>query len=288
MKRTWFLLLLLLVACKKEETPVPMSAAAPAPAVQEARSGAAPAAPAETAPPLQPRMIIRNANVSLVVRDAADALAKVVVLVEARGGYVGEAKQWKENDQTRATAIVRVPSAQLSQSLAAIRALAIRVESENIAAQDVSQEFTDLSSQLKNLQATEVELRELLTTVRQRTQKASEILEIYNELTRIRGEIERTQGRIVYLSQMTAMSTITLDLVPDALAQPVVEPGWQPMGTLRDATRSLLNSLRGLADVAIWIVVYILPLAAIFIAFGLAIRAIWRRLKRADRSATQS
>jgi len=224
-------------------------------------------------------MIIRNANVSVVVRDAVDALNKITSLADAKGGYVAETRQWKESNQVRATATIRVPAAQLSSMLATIRGLAIRVESENVTAQDVSQEYSDLGAQLRNLQATETELRELLTTVRQRTQKASEVMEVYNEITRIRGEIEKTQGRILYLSQMTALSTINVDLVPDILAAPVVEPGWQPVATVKAASRSLLKSLKGVADALIWVLIYILPLGLLFAALALLIRTVWRRLR---------
>jgi hypothetical protein len=85
-------------------------------------------------------MIIRNANMSLVVRDAVDVLRKISALVDAKGGYVAETKQWKENEQVRASATVRVPATQLSSALAAIRGFAVRIESESITAQDVSQE----------------------------------------------------------------------------------------------------------------------------------------------------
>jgi predicted RNase H-like nuclease (RuvC/YqgF family) len=217
---------------------------------------------------------------SLVVRDAVDVLQKVTALVDAKGGYVTNTKQWKEREQVRASATLRVPATQLMPLLAAIRGFAIRVESENVTAEDISQEFSDLNAQLRNLQATETELRELLKTVRERTQKASEIMEIYTELTKTRGEIERIQGRIQYLSQMTSLSTITLDLIPDVLAAPVVEPGWQPVATVKNASRSLLNSLKGVVDVLIWVVLYILPLGLIFVVLALMMRWVWRRMRR--------
>src|SRR4029077_8027881 len=110
---------------------------------------------------------------------------------------------------------------------------ALRVENQAITGQDVSEDFSDLGAQLKNLQGAETELRELLTTIRKRTEKASEVMEVYNEITRVRGDIERIQGRMQYLSQMTALSTITLELTPDVLAAPVVEPGWRPLATVR-------------------------------------------------------
>jgi hypothetical protein len=233
-------------------------------------------------------MIIRNANLSLVVRDAVDVLRKTTALVESKGGYVAEERQWKEREQVRASATLRVPASQLFPLLATISGFAVRVESESVTGQDVSQEFTDLGAQLRNLQATEAELRELLKTVRARMQKASEIMDVYNEITKVRGEIEKIQGRMQYLSQMTALSTITLELVPDVLAAPVVVPGWQPVATIRSATRSLVNTLKSLADAVIWIILYLLPIALIFILFAFAIRAIWNWLRRYRAESSKS
>ena len=230
--------------------------------------------------PSPARMIIRNATMSLVVRDAVDVLRKVTALIETSGGYVAETKQWKEREQVRAVATVRVPAAQLSPVLAAIRGYAVRVESENVTAQDVSQEYTDLAAQLRNLQVTETELRELLKTVRERTQKASEVMEVFNEVSKVRGEIERIQGRLQYFSQMTTLSTISVELVPDILAAPLVEPGWQPVATVKAATRGLVNALKSVIDALIWLTLYLLPLGVVFAALALVIRAIWLWLRK--------
>jgi hypothetical protein len=288
MKRILLATLLVVLSCKAEKGPLQQAAANSQTQVAESAERApqapAPSQPAQTQP--QTRMIIRNANMSLIVRDAVDVLQKVTALVDAKGGYVAESRQWKEREQVRASVTLRIPATQLMPILAAIRALAIRVESENVTAQDVSQEYSDLGAQLRNLQAAETELRELLKTVRERTQKASEIMEIYTEITKVRGDIDRIQGRIQYLSQMTSLSTITLELIPDVLAAPVVEPGWQPVATVKNASRSLLNSLKGVVDVLIWAVLYILPLGLIFVVFALIIRAVWKRLRKIRSSST--
>jgi uncharacterized protein DUF4349 len=287
-----FVVVLILAACKverKSEAARESLLAPPPASVREQSVGFA--APPPAPPPKLPqaelkpvtRMIIRNANIALVVSDAAQMLSKITAAIESEGGYIADSKQWKEREQVRASMTARVPAAQLTTILSAIRGFAIRVESENVSAQDVSQEFTDLGSQLRNLQAAETELRELLKTVRQRTQKASEIMEVYNEISRVRGEIERLQGRMQYLSQMTALSSITIDLIPDVLAAPVIEPGWQPVATIKAASRALLNSLKGVADVLIWIVIYCLPFAMIFTAIAMMLRATWLRLRRSRR-----
>lgn len=288
MKRILLATLLVVLSCKAEKGPLQQAAANSQTQVAESAERApqapAPSQPAQTQP--QTRMIIRNANMSLIVRDAVDVLQKVTALADAKGGYVAESRQWKEREQVRASATLRIPATQLMPILAAIRALAIRVESENVTAQDVSQEYSDLGAQLRNLQATETELRELLKTVRERTQKASEIMEIYTEITKVRGDIDRIQGRIQYLSQMTSLSTITLELIPDVLAAPVVEPGWQPVATVKNASRSLVNSLKGVVDVLIWVVLYILPLGLIFVVFALIVRAVWKRLRKVPSQTT--
>src|SRR2546430_16381098 len=118
----------LLVACKAERRATSAAVRAETAAPQTASSTAI------SQPAL--RMIIRNATISVIVRDAVDALNRITSFVEAKRGYVAETRQWKEREQVRATATVRVPAAQLSAALAAIRRIAIRIETENVPAQD--------------------------------------------------------------------------------------------------------------------------------------------------------
>ena len=191
------------------------------------------------------RMIIRTADLSVVVTDAAQAQQSVTDTVNALGGYIADSSAWREGEQLRARMTVRVPAEKLDALLAAIKGSAVRVQQENVKGQDVTEEFTDLSAQLTNLEATEKELRELLAEVRQKTQKAEDVLAVYRELTTIRGEIEQLKGRMQYLSTMTAMATANVELIPDVLAKPVVEPGWRPLETLKNAGRALVNTLKG-------------------------------------------
>ena len=245
-------------------------------APEEGQAGGVVAGPPVAVPN---RMIIRIATVSAIVSDPGDALQKITIAAERRGGYIAESRQWREGEQNRAQATIRVPAQYLNAVLQEIRASAVRIDDESVSGQDVSQEYTDLAAQLVNMERTERELRELLTTVRQRTGRAADILEIYNEITRIRGMIEQTKGRIKYLDAMTTMSTINLHLIPDVVAKPVVEPGWQPVAVIKNASRALINSLQGLADVVIWFGIYLLPMVALFILFALVMRLVWLRLR---------
>ena len=170
-----------------------------------------------------------------------------------------------------------MPAQKLDAALAAIRKAARRVESETVSGDDVTQEYVDLESQVRNLEAAEVEMRQLMATVRDRTKKAEDILEVYQQLVQLRGQIETAKGRMRYLSQMSAMSTIKLTLTPDAATAPVVEPGWQPVAVAKDASRALVKTAEGFADVAIWAIVYFGPL---LLALATMLVVVWRVVRR--------
>jgi len=261
-------LLLIALGCKNEmatnntstsavtEAPPPPP---PKPAATRAVGTAAPQAPA------LPRMIIRTAEMSLIVSDTSAAIDKITAAASAANGYVADSKLWRDSELLRGTLTLRVPASNLDPTLAAIRKIGTRVQSEAMSSDDVSQEYVDLQSQVTNLEAAEVEMRGLMTTVRERTKKAQDILDVYEQLTQLRGQIEQAKGRLRYLGQMTALSTIKVELVPDAVAKPVVQPGWQPVAVFKDATRSLVGALEGIATMLIWIVVYVLPIVVLLV-----------------------
>jgi hypothetical protein len=268
------LALVLALSCKKQESIAGLSSV-DAPVQAAAR---APEALKEKAP--APRMIVRNATMSIVVADTGKAVDQVTRSVESIGGYVSGSEVWREGELLRARLTLRVPSAKLTPALAAIRSASRRVEHETVGSEDVTQEYVDLESRLRNLEATENELRELLVTVRKNARKASEILEVHQQLVSIRGEIEVAKGRLQQLSAAAAMSKIDLDVVPDAITRPVSEKLWEPLVVVRDASRALLGALRNLTSAAIWIVIYIVPLCGILALVLAALVAIARRLRR--------
>ncbi|HEX6097089.1 MAG TPA: DUF4349 domain-containing protein [Thermoanaerobaculia bacterium] len=293
MKKLTFILLLA-VACTRQEGSASMApprqeqadtvasksiVAAPAPG----RGDAAPAGgvAAEEAPSAMPRMIVRTADVRIVVADTSKTVDAVTKSVEGAGGYVSGSNIWREGELLRAKLTLRVPAGKLTSTLAAIRGQAKRVENETITSEDVSQEFVDLESQVRNLEATETELLELLKVARINSKKATDVLEVHEQLTLIRGQIEQARGRMRYLSQVTSMSAIALDVVPDAIAQPVVQRGWEPLVVVKDASRALVALLQNLATAFIWFVIYLAPI------LGMLALLIYALVRMARRSRTR-
>jgi hypothetical protein len=223
------------------------------------------------------RMIVRSAKLSLVVKDAESSVGEIKAITIALGGYVVQTQLYRQNEMLRGTITVRVPSESLDEAMSQFKALAVRVESESSGAQDVTEEYSDLGAQLHNLEATEHELQELLATVRERTGKAEEILAVHRELTNIRGQIEQLKGRMQYLERTSDLAAVTMELVPDMLAQPIASNHWRPLETVSGALRALLQTLRWLVDALIVLLLYVTPIAAlVFVPCYVA----WRVLRR--------
>lgn len=226
------------------------------------------------------RLIIRNATLDIVVRDTESAVNEIDALAEELGGYVIESSISEYQEGKEALLQVRVPADELDQALDRIRDLAMEVRRENVSGEDVTDEYVDLQSRLRHLEATE----ERLLTFMEEAEDTEAALEVYDRLQNIQGEIEQAKGRIQYLEQSAAMATIRLNITPSELAQPIEVGGWHPEGTLRDAFESLIRVLQFLVDALIVIVVLVLPvlvaIALPLVGLFFLIRAIVRRRRR--------
>jgi len=228
------------------------------------------------------RMVIRTANLSIVVKDTDEALDSVRAMVKGYGGYVADSNQWYSAEQLYAEVTLRVPSESLDALLDDLAELAVRVESQRVSGDDVTEEYVDLQARLRNLEATEEELRALLTEVRENRAKAEDILAVHRELTSIRGQIESLEGRKKYLEQMTALSTVRLQIRPQAAPRTVIEERWNPLVTVSNAARALISVVRWFLSVFIYIVVLspllLVPLAVLWLI------ARWIRHRRRARA----
>ncbi|MBI4328839.1 MAG: DUF4349 domain-containing protein [Chloroflexi bacterium] len=207
--------------------------------------------PAET-PSLPDRLVIRNGQIDLVVTDMDGAVKAVTSLPEEIGGFVVSAVRSGQAESAYAYITIRVPAEKFTLVLQRLRALAQRVESEQIDSQDVTEEHVDLQARLRNLQATEAQYVALL----ERANTVEDVLKVQRELSTTRGEIERFQGRITFLEQSAALSLITVTLRPVASPAPLVNPRWDPLETVKEAVRDEVVALQGLATLGIQAAVF--------------------------------
>jgi Domain of unknown function (DUF4349) len=232
---------------------------------------------ADTSAQILDRMVIRTAQLSVEVQDMESALTKARAIASQAGGFVSTSNTRIErnDDQDRMVAdlTLQVRSGSADSAMSDLRALG-KVTSETSGSQDVTDEYVDLDSNLRNLQASETAILKLMDKATQ----ISDVLTLQRELTNVRGQIERIQGRKTYLERRTDMATITLSLrLPPATPTQLTAGAWDPLAIAVRGWQASLTVLRGVASVAIVAAAFSWWLVP-FLALG---GYVWLRRRRA-------
>jgi copper chaperone CopZ len=211
------------------------------------------------------RMIVKNAEVNVLVKDSDVAIDRLTQVVSDAGGYIVSSRIWYQpyedgENYKYASITLGIPVDQFEVTMRRVRGLAIRVLDENASGEDVTDQFVDLQSRLTNLEATQERIKGFLEDAK----SVDEALRINQELAQIEAQIEEVKGRMKYLSDRSAFSTITVTVTPDL---PVIEPApaptpkpWTPSETLKDAAETLVKAYQGIIEFGIWVFVAVLPI----------------------------
>jgi anti-sigma factor RsiW len=169
-------------------------------------------APAPPPAPTVAPMIARSAALTIVVKNFAASRADLDAILARHHGYAAQLTvNTPENDSRSFQASLRVPAPELSAALGELRALG-HVEAETQSGEEVTQQHADLVARLKNARETEQRLRDLLA---QRTGKIDEVLQVEEEIDRVRGEIESMEAEQKTLEHRVDFATIDLQLTEE-------------------------------------------------------------------------
>jgi len=242
----------------------------------------------DSAPDEVQRIVIKNASISIVVDDPTTTLDTVSKMAEDMGGFVVSANLYQrelDNDLTvtQASITIRVPAKKLNQALGLIRGSSEQDPlNESIESQDVTRDYVDQKSRLRNLEKTEAQLSKIM----EEADETEDVLAVYSELARVQEQIEVTKGQIQYYEQSAAMSIINIELLPNEAVQPLTIGGWQPVGVAKSAVQSLINALTFIVDAAIWIIIFVLPiLLVLFVVFVIPFYLIIRVVRRKGKNS---
>ena len=257
---------------ERSDVPAMQKVAAPAlaPRDEAAHAGLVARNPTVIADPAAPSdMVIRTGNASVEVDSLEPAMDALRRLAQRVGGFVGNSTIQSGREQLRqATLEIKVPAARFDELTGGLAPLG-RVEFVNVSAEDVGEEFVDLTARVANSRRLEERLIDLLGS---RTGRLQDVLAVERELARVREEIERQEGRLRYLKSRVALSTlsVTVHEPPPIVAN---HPGWNPLWeAMRQAWRNFVGLLAGvIASLG-----FVVPVAA---AAGVGIFLV-RRIKR--------
>jgi len=235
----------------------------------------------------QDRLVIKNADLAIVVKDPAARMKQISDLAVEMGGFVVSSNLYQSYygpnsiEVPEATVVIRVPSERLDEALERIKEDVVDIDHENISGQDVTSQYVDLQSQLKAKQAAEKKLLEILD----QAVRAEDVLAIYLQVQTVQSEIEVLKGQIKYFEESAALSSISVRLIAEESAQPIEIGPWTPGGAVKEAIQDLILFVQNFVDFLIYFVLSILP-SLILIAIPvyllyLAGRAVYRRVNKA-------
>ncbi|WP_413432532.1 DUF4349 domain-containing protein [Crateriforma spongiae] len=224
------------------------------------------------------RRIIYQTRLSMVVEDYQVFEAKLPQLVRDHDGFVSNAETNRRyRDEQSGTWVVRVPVDRYDGFLAGVMGLGF-AESRKEDAQDVTEEYVDVESRIKNSQRLEQRMVDLLE---ERSGKLSDVLEIERELARVREEIERMQGRLRVLADRTTLATVTIQCREERKYTPPAAPTFT--SRIGQSWSHSLASLRLTAENAVVLAVGAVPWLVVGGFVLLPTVWWWRRRRRRRR-----
>jgi hypothetical protein len=215
-------------------------------------------APVAAARPVVPQMIIRTGTAVVRVDSLERAMARVEQLAARLGGYIANSSvQTGSSNVRQASLEMKLPAERWGQALGGLKPIG-ELESQQTGTEDVGEEFVDVTARMANARRLEARLLDLLGT---RTGKLDDVLAVERELSRVRQEIERFEGRLRFLRSRVAVSTLTVQLHEPS---PVLAPGRSPIvDAFRQAWRNFVGFTAGLIASLGWLVPLGLVVAAL-------------------------
>ena len=221
------------------------------------------------------RKIIRNAEMRLESSKPEETQQKITSIADSKNGFVINSTQRSTNakvgshDSVEMT--IRVPAEKFEESVGEIRKTAERVVVETLTGQDVTEEFVDIQARLKAKKALEERFLEIM----KQAKTVEESLEVERQLSEVRTEIERIEGRKRFLENQTSLSTIKVEIgTPAAISSSSNGFGYELKEAFSDGFEAALTFILFL----IRIVLAVLPfLILIVLPILLVLRYFWRK-----------
>jgi Domain of unknown function (DUF4349)/Putative zinc-finger len=228
---------------------------------------------------LQPEpMIARTLSLAVIAKDFDSSRASLDGILARHNGYAADLNVATPQGAARSLqASLRIPAPQLAATLTELKSLG-RVELETQNGEEVTQQHADLVARLKNSRETEQRLQAILT---QRTGKISDVLEVEQEIARVRGEIEQMEAEQKNLEHRVDFATIDLKLSEEYKAK--LDSATPSIST--QVHNAAVNGYRNVADTLLSIVLFFAEYGPVLVFWLLVLSApgwlVWRRWRHA-------
>jgi len=152
------------------------------------------------------RKIIKEGTIRFETVNTAQTREAILKSVKENNGYLANDNANSYGGSTDYQITIRVPADKFDLLLEQISNTAKKIDSKDIKALDVTEEFIDVEARIKTKKELEDRYKEIL----KQAHKIEDILKIENEIGNLRTEIESFEGRLRYLKDKVSYSTLTV------------------------------------------------------------------------------
>lgn len=224
-------------------------------------------------PDVKNRKVVINSNFSLLVKDVTGVVDMIKEKTLSMAGYMVNTNISRTEFGENATLQIRVPSGKVEEMSKYLRSVAVKVVSENVDGQDITDQYIDIERRLGDLESQRARILAILdkaTTV-------EEMLNVQQALDQIQNQIDSYKGQLQYMDGTTKTSKLTIYISTDELGLPYTPArSWRPEVIFRQAVRSMLGTLQNMGSFVIWLGVY-LPIILGAVGVILLIKRIFRK-----------
>jgi hypothetical protein len=212
---------------------------------------------ADTAAVVPVLLIVRTGELTLQVPDLGVALRDGGAAVIRAGGYISGSSRTTDDGRESAQVTYRIPSAAWDATLDVLHEIGSTTVSEQVKTEEVTGQVVDLTAHIANLRTTEAALQAIMA----RATKISDVLDVQEQLTTTRGEIEKLVADKAHLVDQASYGSLAvtyrLPITPTPTATPA--KGWDPGDDVARASGKLVKIGQATTSVGIWLVIVGLP-----------------------------
>lgn len=199
------------------------------------------------------RVVIQNSYLSLLVKDVRASSDQILAYTKQIGGFMVNTYFNNPGESPSGTITVRIPTKDLNTSLKYFRDLSIRVVSENLEGEDVTDQFVDNTARRDTLNKTKAKFEDIL----EKATKVEDILNVEQQIINIQSQIDAIQGQLQYMQKSADYTRVTIYLSTDEYSLPYApQDAWRPAVIFKEAVRAMIGTVRGVGSAIIWVVVY--------------------------------
>ncbi|WP_187254496.1 DUF4349 domain-containing protein [Alkalicoccus halolimnae] len=231
------------------------------------------------------QMVIYNGDISIEVNNFDTIQSSIQEQVDSMGGYVVESnvQQAGENEERSGRIVVRIPQEHFHPFLQELESASTTVLEQSTSGNDVSEEYVDLESHLESQEVVE----ERLLTFLEEAESTEDLLAISQDLDEVQSEIERVTGRMNYLENQVAFSTVTIQIQERAVHVDQIQDQ-ESLNTFEHAQSLFMNTVNFLLTALSRVVIFLIGLSPVIIPLAVIAGAVYwfsrRRKKKEQKS----